>query len=138
MEFNPYDINYDIALKLSLPDIISLCNTNKIFNMICNNDHFWLNKFERDFPLNIKSNTYITNKQAYLSIYNENFDLFKYKMKMYKLDNFDLASSLKCKIKLYAFLIYFKQPSAISFKIISIANNVVKTKLLYSNAFVKD
>ena len=63
--------------------------------MICNNDHFWLNKFERDFPLNIKSNTYITNKQAYLSIYNENFDLFKSKMKMYKLDNFDLINSLE-------------------------------------------
>ena len=90
MESTIYDANFRIALTLPYPDIISLCNTNRIFNLICNNEFFWSEKLKRDFPLELKLNNLITYKQAYIIARNEKFEMFKFTMRMEELSKYDI------------------------------------------------
>ena len=47
----PKDVIVLLALDLTLPDIISLCQTKKrIDQIICQNPNFWRQKIQRDFP----------------------------------------------------------------------------------------
>ena len=42
---------FELALKLNLKDLSSLCRVSKRLNqMICQNDSIWLAKLERDYP----------------------------------------------------------------------------------------
>lgn len=45
------DISALLALELNYPDIINLCTTHRKFNReICENESFWRNKLNNDFP----------------------------------------------------------------------------------------
>ena len=56
----PKDMQINIALKMDLPEILSLCQTNSdIYEIICNNDKFWYSKLLIDFKTDKK---YIPNK----------------------------------------------------------------------------
>jgi hypothetical protein len=61
------------ALNLEIPDILSLCRSSAKFNdYICNNENFWRQKFNRDYPilvpyLNTEIN--INHKDLYKLIY---------------------------------------------------------------------
>ena len=62
------DVFYDILLDLDYDSIKKYCLSNKSINLLCNNQNFWRNKFNRDYPsLTIKSTNW---KKEYNDIYN--------------------------------------------------------------------
>jgi len=53
MENLPKDILVTIALEYNLQDIISFCQSSKKINFkVCENNHFWVNKINKDFGIN--------------------------------------------------------------------------------------
>ena len=51
MEKLPKELNREILLNLSPPDIINFCLSNKEKNqIICEDNNFWFKKLERDYP----------------------------------------------------------------------------------------
>lgn len=60
-DWNKLDKNLivQIALELNLPSIVSLCQTNRRFNLtICESDSFWYDKIVKDYdmrPVNYKN-----------------------------------------------------------------------------------
>lgn len=69
----PDDAFIQIALNFSLVDVITMCNTNKhIKEIVCNNEHFWKEKYELDYGT-YSHNKFMLWKNAYCgSIYNVN------------------------------------------------------------------
>jgi hypothetical protein len=40
-----------LAIDLSLPDLLNFCSSSKQINLsVCDNDRFWLQKLNKDFP----------------------------------------------------------------------------------------
>ena len=89
----PVGINKDIAVKialmLDLPEVLSLCRTNKKFNeYVCNNKIFWNNRLVQDFGkyghnvknMEISSKNYyqIVKKFGNIGIYNIYYNSVKY------------------------------------------------------------
>ncbi len=97
--FNHLDINYNIALHLPLPDVLSICHV-KEFNTICHDNHFWLEKLKLDFPNKDYDDYKHDYKQNYIKLYNEAFVEFKREMALYPFDKnrmmnqFNLAGEL--------------------------------------------
>lgn len=55
MEGLPKDINREILLNLSPPDIINFCLTNKEKKtIICDSNEFWFKKLEKDYPSELR------------------------------------------------------------------------------------
>jgi ankyrin repeat protein len=44
----PYELLFDIASRLSYPDIQRLCRVSRVFSQLCQDDHFWLILYRRD------------------------------------------------------------------------------------------
>lgn len=64
---------WELALTLPLKQLLDLCETNTDINQrFCNNEDFWLNKFQQDFP-NSEPNPNLSWKQNYLFVSNPNF-----------------------------------------------------------------
>lgn len=56
MENVPKDILVLIALELDLPNLVNLCRSHKEINRkVCQNDAFWIQKLQRDFPRAVPS-----------------------------------------------------------------------------------
>lgn len=62
----PNDVNRLIINKLSYPEIINLCQTNKRFATLCRNDNLWKNLLDRDFGVKFKNQT---NRESYEYVY---------------------------------------------------------------------
>ncbi len=64
MEDLPNEIIYNIALDMNLKDILNSCLTSKKFyNIICDNENFWVTKLKRDF--NILHDANISSAKEY-------------------------------------------------------------------------
>jgi len=69
----PTDVIIHMALDLSLPDLISLCQTSKRFNrIVCDNNIYWLNRLIKEYnidtdsiPIKYTSNKKYTAKEYY-------------------------------------------------------------------------
>ncbi len=46
----PRDLQYQLLLTLSGPDILNLCNTNTTFKQYCSSNRLWLDKLSIEFP----------------------------------------------------------------------------------------
>lgn len=115
-----------LAIDLSLPDLLNFCSVNKHLNTsICNNENFWLQKLNKDFPdwkskvgitksiLGISYQSFIKDpktqrsfnsmasyKEKYIMFHNiENFNILKEKLKI-PLDIADIFKIKDLKISL--------------------------------------
>lgn len=44
------ELNLKVLLKLSLPEILSFCRTSKEYQKLCEDEHFWKQKLELEYP----------------------------------------------------------------------------------------
>ena len=64
------DILITLALEYDLPTIYKFCSTSKrMYEIICNNNLFWLSKLKKDFPVLQDFNDLINAKKYYEEIY---------------------------------------------------------------------
>jgi hypothetical protein len=53
----PQELLYKIFININYQDIIALCKTNRYFNIICNDQYFWVLLMRKDFiDINIDNN----------------------------------------------------------------------------------
>lgn len=65
----PKDIKYKILVELPIGDLAKMCQTNKKYQEICNNDEFWRRKLIFDFPEYLKPEN-LNHKEWYDRIIN--------------------------------------------------------------------
>jgi len=92
------DINKDILIKLALdldiPDLISLCRTNKsINNKICNNNNFWRIKLNKEYPNTIGLFQNVDYRKIYNSIINKKKNIY-YTFQIYENGTFKILDEL--------------------------------------------
>ena len=77
----PYDVTWSIGLQSDLPELLNLCQTNKQFNEICEDEQFWWSKFIHDFRLDTYVNPIMKstfdNKAIYILRYKFYEDYYK-------------------------------------------------------------
>jgi hypothetical protein len=61
-----YDVDYNILLHLPVETVLNMCQVNKQFSAICNDEYYWEIKFKYDY-INSKPND-LTWKQSYLDL----------------------------------------------------------------------
>lgn len=65
----PIEILTQIMLNLPYDDLVKMCNTNKLTNIICNDENFWANKAQLDFNVSTQEFFRLNSpKQLYLHL----------------------------------------------------------------------
>lgn len=72
MEDIPLHILYEQLSALPLEDILNLCQINKEYNKICNDNYLWRLKIQREFPGVDLTWVNIPLRNLYINLYTEN------------------------------------------------------------------
>lgn len=67
MNILPFELNYELLYFLPIESILNICQVSQTFAVICNDDMFWMNKLNYDYPGYVKPLN-VTWRHSYLEL----------------------------------------------------------------------